>query len=336
MLVSKKTIPALFVLLVSACIFLSATATLQGQGTEDESKELKVVRVGENFVDLNISDFTRQCGERTEYNLGVSYEIHNVRFNLNGSRFIYPDPGWDWIYGLDFHIAACRGSDNSVYTLTGLESGTTYSIGTGHSGYIEVTTTGLKSPTIMHLERLIEAEKGLQNGDLIRVDGGIDVYLLQYSPNARFKRLILNPEVFNSYGFRWEDVKIVHSSSLEALRAYVPQMYNSNIVRLEGGDGQLYMLYPNGDTGTKRRIHLTTQQIEQAIKDSIFQSIYDQDRYATLKDMVYEINATEFNIYTTVDDPITEQDELGHALDDVKKIYSGDKNKLIHPKNTSL
>ena len=41
----------------------------------------------------------------------------------------------------------------------------------------------------------------LRDGDLVKTKHHYDVYILKILPNGkRFKRLILNPEIFNSYG----------------------------------------------------------------------------------------------------------------------------------------
>ena len=114
----------------------------------------------------------------------------------------------------------------------------------------------------------------IQDGDAIQAHGSNDVHLVKIVNNKKFKRLILNPDVFNSYGhLSWENVKSVHPTVLN-------QHTTSNLVRY---GGNVYALFPEGDTGTRRFVNAG--------------SVYDQDS-------VYEINNTELGLYS-VGFPIT-------------------------------
>lgn len=84
----------------------------------------------------------------------------------------------------------------------------------------------------------------IKDGDLIRAIDGFDVWIVKYVNGKKFKRLILNPEVFNMYGhLRWEDIKDVDSSIVDSF-------IESTLVRAVG-DSRVYKLYPTGDTGKK-------------------------------------------------------------------------------------
>lgn len=89
----------------------------------------------------------------------------------------------------------------------------------------------------------------LPEGALIRAIGDIDVYIVKYMGSKKFKRLVLNPHVFESYGhLRWQDVKDVDQSIVDAFTT-------SDMVRATvAGDPRVYRLFPDGDTGTKRWI----------------------------------------------------------------------------------
>lgn len=93
------------------------------------------------------------------------------------------------------------------------------------------------------------ASNGIPEGALIRASGDIDVYIVKYVGSKKFKRLILSPHVFNSYGhLHWEDVMDVGQSVVDSFTT-------SNLVRAAvAGDPKVFMLYPAGDAGEKRWI----------------------------------------------------------------------------------
>lgn len=95
----------------------------------------------------------------------------------------------------------------------------------------------------------------IPEGALIRAKGDIDIWIVKYveslSINSgqakKFKRLILSPNVFNSYGhLRWENVIEVEPSLLT-------RFTTSDLVRADG-DTKIYRLFAQGDTGVKRWI----------------------------------------------------------------------------------
>ncbi len=87
----------------------------------------------------------------------------------------------------------------------------------------------------------------IPEGATIREEGGIDVYIVKYMGGKMFKRLVLNPQVFENYEhLRWEDVMNV---SADVLGAYT----TSDLVRSEE-TGKVYRLYPNEDCGTKQLV----------------------------------------------------------------------------------
>lgn len=121
------------------------------------------------------------------------------------------------------------------------------------------------------------ATKSLAEGALIRAVNGIDIYIVKYVGSKKFKRLILSPSVFNSYKhLKWEDVIDVDTRTLDSYTT-------SDLVRAVG-DSKVYELFPQGDTGVKRWINLTTQ--------SFLSRGYDSDA-------IYEINQTDREAYIT-------------------------------------
>ncbi len=103
-----------------------------------------------------------------------------------------------------------------------------------------------------------------------------DVFIIKYVGAKQFKRLVLNPQVFESYGhLEWGNIKTGTVAELEAFTT-------SSLTRAEGDD-KVYKLFPDGDIGTKRWVDTL----------ALFTSLgYDWDA-------VYVINSTDRDNYTT-------------------------------------
>ncbi len=116
----------------------------------------------------------------------------------------------------------------------------------------------------------------ISEGALIRAKGDIDVYIVKYVGAKKFKRLILSPSVFNSYGhLKWSDIRDIDQSVLDSFTT-------SDLVRAVN-DPKVYKLYPSGDTGQKRWIETA----------SVFTRLgFDWDA-------IYEINQVDRDSYTT-------------------------------------
>lgn len=126
------------------------------------------------------------------------------------------------------------------------------------------------------LKTPVTESSALRDGDIIRAIGGIDVYIVKFIGEKKFKRLVLSPSVFRSYGhLRWENVKEVEPDVLNSL-------VTSDLVRATE-DKSIFRLYPAGDTGEKRWIET----------EAIF------ERLGLDWDSVYEINNTDRDSYVT-------------------------------------
>lgn len=113
----------------------------------------------------------------------------------------------------------------------------------------------------------------IPEGGMIRAKGDIDVYIVKYSHGKRFKRLILSPSVFKSYGhLKWADVKDVERAVLDS--------YATSAYAYVAGDSTIWRLEPKGDNGMRRNF----------LAPGISSWGYDPDG-------VYEINATDRNSY---------------------------------------
>lgn len=112
----------------------------------------------------------------------------------------------------------------------------------------------------------------LNDGDIVKTPNNPDVYVIKYKNNKQYKRLILSPLVFKSYGhLKWENIKIVSQEQLD-------QYTTSSLVK-ETTDTVIYQLFPNGDTGERKAQDTSTN--------------YDPDS-------VYEINKVDRDSYKLV------------------------------------
>ena len=108
----------------------------------------------------------------------------------------------------------------------------------------------------------------IPEGAVIKTANNPDVYIVKYKNGKQFKRLVLNPQVFESYGhLRWEDILIVDQAAIDSFMT-------SNLVRADG-QAKVYQLVANGDIGSKHYLDFNS---------------YDLDS-------VYTINSVDFGNY---------------------------------------
>lgn len=113
----------------------------------------------------------------------------------------------------------------------------------------------------------------LNEGDIVKSPDNPDVYIIKYKNGKQFKRLILSPSVFSSYGhLKWERLKTVSRARLDGFTA-------SELVQV-AGDSDIYRLTASDDAGT-RRVVSASENID--------------------PDSVYEINQMDRNSYALVD-----------------------------------
>lgn len=121
----------------------------------------------------------------------------------------------------------------------------------------------------------------INEGDTIKVANNPDVYIAKYVGAKKFKRLILNPSVFNSYKhLSWGAIKTVTQAEMDAFTT-------SDLVRALG-DSKVYKLVPNGDVGSKQWVNMTAEAFTAGGYD--WDSIYvinntDRDNYTTGADI---------------------------------------------------
>lgn len=127
------------------------------------------------------------------------------------------------------------------------------------------------------------ADPFIQDGDIIALDSSYgeaswDVYIVKTVGSKQFRRLILNPHVFDSYGhLKWKNLKRVNERIMNGYK-------ESQLVRVDGKQ-EVFALEPNGDEGTRSWVRLSAED---------FRSVADPDS-------IYTINHTDFSFYTPVD-----------------------------------
>ncbi len=132
----------------------------------------------------------------------------------------------------------------------------------------------------------------IEDGDLVTTEDSADIYIVKTVDDKKFKRLILNPEIFNSYGhLRWGDVE-------EVSKEFLNTFTTSTLVREINPDGsvadpKIYEVTSakDSDVGERQWLNLTSAEFEKMG--------YDWDA-------IYDINHTEASpdFYPTKD-PIT-------------------------------
>lgn len=109
----------------------------------------------------------------------------------------------------------------------------------------------------------------IPEGAVVKTAASPDVYIIKYSGGQQFKRLVLNPQVFDSYGhLRWGDIITIPQWEMDT---FTESVY----VRVDGQQG-IWMLSPDGDTGVK------------------YLTLHD---YLVDTDFIYTINAIDFRNY---------------------------------------
>lgn len=143
-----------------------------------------------------------------------------------------------------------------------------------------ITTGGSETTTPALTTEVTAAE--VVDGDIVSnpYAAGIaqfDVYITKRIGNKKFKRVILSPHVFASYGhLSWSKLKKTNTANIDEFTI-------SNLVRAEG-DPKVYKLVPNGDTGIKQWLNITAAEFTAAG--------YDWDS-------IFMINTTDRDAYTT-------------------------------------
>lgn len=138
-----------------------------------------------------------------------------------------------------------------------------------------------------------DAQTIINDGDLIKTATHENVYIVKIVGGKKFKRLILNPDIFNQYShLKWENIKVVSESIFG-------QYQLSYLVREIIGT-QIFKLFPDEDTGTKRWLNTSWQEFESAGLD--WDSVYiinqhERVSYNTGQDLLFNELAQRYFEY---------------------------------------
>lgn len=84
----------------------------------------------------------------------------------------------------------------------------------------------------------------IPEGAIVKTANNPDVYIIKYNNGKQYKRLVLNPLVFKSYGhLKWSNLLTISDSEMNSYIA-------SDLVRVDGVS-VVYQLVPEGDIGGK-------------------------------------------------------------------------------------
>ena len=131
---------------------------------------------------------------------------------------------------------------------------------------LALVCTSIVPSTVQAQESTITPLASLVDGDVVKIAGNPDVYITKTigvgTSVKRFKRLIINPDIFESYGhLSWSNIKTVTQATLNAFTL-------SDLVLEVNADGTpvngyIYRLYATqADTGIKSHLRLTPTQFE--------------------------------------------------------------------------
>jgi len=135
-------------------------------------------------------------------------------------------------------------------------------------------------------DEIIETDTtGIVDGDVVRAPNAsgmdqFDVYIVKLINGKKFRRLVLSPHVFESYGhLQWGNIKDIANTQMLTYEI-------SNIIRCydpteDVDDPKVYKLYPDGDAGAKRWMNMSANKFGASYDwDSIyFINKVDRDAY---------------------------------------------------------
>lgn len=123
----------------------------------------------------------------------------------------------------------------------------------------------------------------IPEGAIIKTADNPDVYIVKYNNGKQFRRLILNPQVFESYGhLKWENIITITAAEMNSCKI-------SNLVKVEN-DPKVLALAPNGDAGSKSWLNVAAIDFIAVGGDW---------------DSVYQINAVDASNYNIATDLTT-------------------------------
>ena len=160
-------------------------------------------------------------------------------------------------------IALTTVVNTTTKTITATTSSFSYFaiFGSATAGETPVTITPTTTPTPTAVSLVDIKGSAIVDGDLIKTAASFDIYIVKLKNSKKFKRLILNPAIFNSYGhLSWNKVKTVSQAVQDAYT-------ESTLVIEVNPDGSVFdpKVYSvtsslNADVGVKHWLNMTAAQ----------------------------------------------------------------------------
>ena len=168
----------------------------------------------------------------------------------------------------------------TVYRWNGTEWVALTSTVNSATNTITATTTGFSYFAIMgEVPITAITEPTLSDGDVVRIGTAAEVYIIKIVGSNKYKRHIVSPEVFNSYGhLSWSAIKSVSSLDAYSLSAWARDCTGPN--ETPAATDKVYEI--NGDS-TMHHLNMTAAQ---------FYARGGSD------EAIYNINAGELGLYT--------------------------------------
>lgn len=164
------------------------------------------------------------------------------------------------------------------------------------AGLVAISTIMSLSGVMALAPQAAQAATTIVDGSLIQNpaatgDAKFDVYVVKIVGTEKYKRLILNPTIFNSYGslFKWSDIKSVDQATMDSYTT-------SALVRIETNP-QVYALAPAGDSGSKSWMNVSADTFIAA--GGKWNSVYvintiDGTTYTAAGDLTTQAQVTTF------------------------------------------
>lgn len=149
-------------------------------------------------------------------------------------------------------------------------------------------------PVFVFTASYSHAAQNIVDGDLVTVFSNPDIYIIKIVGVKKFKRLILNPDIFNSYGhLKWSNVKTIDQATIDLykLSELVIEINSDGSV----ADPKVYRVVSsvNSDIGERSWLNLTASEFETAGYDwdSLFHVNHKEalpDFYPTKNPLTYQ------------------------------------------------
>lgn len=148
---------------------------------------------------------------------------------------------------------------------------------------------------------ILASASTIPDGAIIKTVDNPDVYIVKYNNGKQFRRLVLNPQVFESYGhLKWENLITVTAEVMNSYRI-------SNLVKVEN-DPKVMALMPNGDIGSKSWLNVAAADFVAVGGDwdSVYQiNAIDGANYIPATDLTTRAHVQTFLISNTLPGVIT-------------------------------